>query len=325
MKKKSFPVVAAIVLNWNGKEHILRCLKRIDALEYPRKSIQLLVADNGSTDGSQKAIKEFLKRRGRGYLEAQIIELPGNIGAPAAMNRALHQLRTTVEFVWKLDNDVEPQPGSLGALVAMMEGTKDRRIVGTVPRFLHSGTGKEEPVGAMVLSPPRLWTKMLDYVSYEEFVRRNPPKGLAMMSGGCCLFRRNVFEQHGYFDERFFLYFDDTEFCLRLHKRGLRFAPVADEFVLHHGSASTSSVPSVRLYYWVRNHLLLGSCYFEGVELLVFYAFQLILLPWKYVRIVKALGGNNRFVGTKYFVRGIMDFLRKRYGETPVELRPTWI
>jgi GT2 family glycosyltransferase len=300
-------------------------LKHIDALRYPRRNIQLLVVDNGSNDGSQKAIREFLRRRGRGYLEARIIELPRNVGAPAAMNRALDQLRKAVEFVWKLDNDVEPGPGSLGALVSEMTKTNDRRIVGAVSRLLHGGAGKEEPVGAVLLSPPRLWTRMLDYVSYEEFMKRNPTKGLAMMSGGCCLFRREVFERCGYFDERFFLYFDDTEFCLRLHKRGLRFVPVADEFVIHHGSASTSSVPSVRLYYWVRNHLLLGSCYFEGIERYVFFGFQVILLPWKYVRILLALGGNNRLIGTRYFVRGIMDFLRGRYGESPAELRPTWL
>lgn len=323
MRGRNVPVVAALILNWNGREHLVRCLQSIEGLDYPKKCLQLLVVDNGSTDGSQEAVKGFLRRRGRSYLNSSLIELPRNIGAPAALNRGLERLDRRARYVWKLDNDIIVRPGSLAALVEALEKSP-LSVVGSVTRLHHGRTDREEPVGAVLLAPPRRWTRILDYVTYDELTRRNRARQLAMMFGGCCLFRRSVLEGQKPFDERFFLYFDDTEFCLRLYKKGLRFVPLENEFVYHAGSSSTESIPSVRLYYWVRNHLLLGSCYFSGLELFTFWIVQVILLPWKYVRILFALRRSGLWIGTKYFVRGYADFLRGRFGQSPTELRPTW-
>ena len=308
MKDGREPVVAVIIVTWNGKGHTLECLQCVDKLAYPKKKLQLLLVDNGSTDGSQKSIKGFLKRRGKRFLSVRLLELPDNVGAPAAFNRALEMLHPSVQAVWKLDNDVTFEPNYLSMLV---KATGAYERVGAVGGRILGVDGAEHEVGAAVRRGPRRWMSTLEYVTAREL----NINGLSVILGTSCLFPRNVFDRVGLFDEDFFLYYDDTEFCLRLknHGLGLYVEPLAT--VIHHRSTSVGRESKIRLSYMVRNHLLLGRRVFHGWDRAAFFGFQIVTFPWRLIRIMmefRILGASR---AARYCSIAFWQGLRGRTGK----------
>lgn len=309
MNRPMVPVVSIIVVNWNGREHILRCLKCIHSLNYRHRRIQLIVVDNGSSDGSQEAIRRFLMKHRKSYLKVRFLKLGENIGVPSAMNAGLAHVHRKSSFVWKLDNDVTFPENYLRVLVGRYE-REDQNKLGGIGGRIKDRDGVEKSAGAVLKSFPRRWLSMLDYRTASDLQDQR----VAMIVGGSCLFPVSVFEKHGMFDERFFLYYDETEFCLRLIKAGRRLV-VDPDAVAVHGIVSERENRSTRwIYYMARNHLLLGRCYFEGFERLVFYFLQTCLLPWKYFRMVVQGADSSRTLHRKAFIRAYADFMRGRFG-----------
>ncbi len=312
-----YPLVSAIVPNWNGRKHVLALLRALEALEYPKERLEVIIVDNGSTDGSAEAVEESFERmRGMGFGRLLLIRNRDNEGAPAAYNRALAEVSAASKYIWKLDNDIVTPPNTLSELISAIEASRD--IAGASGRYLNVSEQREDPVGAVFIRGLRRYTKMLRYRTYPDFKSFGQP--LAMLSGGCCLFRRAVFDEVGRFDERFFLYFDDTEFCLRLVKRGYRFVAVPSVWIEHRGSASTTRIPHKRLYFQVRNLLLCGDSYFDGWERLLFHTMQILIFPWKLIRIILGYGLTHIVQSMRLVALGYMDFYRARW-RTIDELR----
>jgi len=316
-------MVAAIIPNWNGRDFILDCLKSLSELRYPPERLQIIVVDNGSSDGSQEAIRRvFIDMEHAGYEHLQLIENAVNLGAPAAYNQAIQCVHPECEFIWKLDNDVTFDSQCLTELLNIYDRDGNINIGAVGGKVLNVRTGGEDPIGARLKTPPRLWAKIVDYVySGQAEPQLSHAEEVDMVSGSCCLFPKCAFDANGLFDERFFLYYDDTEFCLRLKKNGWRLFVVTDALVYHHGYTSTTLIPACRLYYWLRNHLLLGKCYFAGVERLLFYLVHVLNLPWKFLRIVHRYADGQYALVAKTMFRAYCDFVVGRFGPCPEELR----
>lgn len=302
MRKRRAPVVAAIILNWNGRDHLLRCLRSIEGLDYPKKCLQLIIVDNGSADGSQRTVREFLKRKGRRYLKALLIELPRNIGAPAAMNKGLEALHASAEYVWKLDNDVLFGPDYLAILIQLLSSEQD---VGAIGGRLVDEGGRDQPSHAVLRKPPRRWTGILEY----HVVDPNEVCDTDVILGCSCLFRKEVFRSHGTFRECFFLYYDDTEFCLRLRKYGWRLiiSPAAE--ATHLGYSSVGKGSRVRLHYMTRNKILLGRAIFSGPSKAMFILIQIVALPWYLLRTSLEYSGLPVLIVIEGFVSSFVQGL----------------
>src|SRR5579871_2582654 len=96
------PKIAVILLNWNGKADTLACLHSLTHATYPR--FDIIVVDNGSTDGSAAAILEY-------YPQCQLIESPTNLGFAAGNNLGIQwALNTEAEFLFLLNNDTTVAP-----------------------------------------------------------------------------------------------------------------------------------------------------------------------------------------------------------------------
>lgn len=301
------PVVAAVVLTWNGKEHVLRCLRSIEGLDYPKKSLQILVVDNGSVDGSQAAIRAMLNERHE-YLKTEIIELPENVGAPAAFNRALQNIHPDARFVWKLDNDVTLEKNYLRLLV---DACHSDTLLGAVGGRILDPQGIDQPVGAVLFPPPKRWLAMLDYRTAAH-LEHQP---IAVILGASCLFSREVFSEYGLFDERFFLYYDDSEYTLRLKLRGREMIVVSAAVATHHISSSVGRLSGKQLAYMTRNHVLFGLAVFKGPEKVIFVIMQFVSLPWRIFRMNRLFSNVGPIRAARYVVSGFAKALLGRYGE----------
>jgi GT2 family glycosyltransferase len=225
------PSVSIIVVNWNGLEHLEPCLNSLISLDYPADRFEIIVVDNASTDGSI----EFIKSRFPGV---QLSLQSSNLGFAPAVN--LGAALSTSDAIALVNNDMRVDSAWLRELVSLYTPTNSVACVaGTILNWdateldfgggavnFH-GFGEQPGVGTPVADVHA--QKMLDDGSVQPFA-----------CGGAMLVHRETFVGLGGFDPKFFAYFEDVDFGLRLQVCGLRtvLAAKALSFHRHHGSSS---------------------------------------------------------------------------------------
>jgi GT2 family glycosyltransferase len=219
--------VGVLLLNWNGGEFTIPCIHSLLAMSYP--PWRILVWDNGSTDGSPDRIAQM-------FPQACVLQSPTNIGCSAGNNAGIRRLlEEGAEYVWVLNNDTVVDRECLSALLHEMQ--TDPGVAVATGKILYS-------------TPPHLiWYAGADWKPWLLTVRHrgqlNPDRGrydqpadVEFVSGCCMLIRRSAFEAVGLFDERFFFYHEDVDWCLRASQAGLRLRYVPQAVLWHKASAS---------------------------------------------------------------------------------------
>lgn len=229
------PVVDVGVVTWNSAELTARALRHLLDTDQGC-DIRLLVHDNGSTDGTPEAVA-------RAVPEAEIEVSVANLGFAAAMNRLM--ARGSAPWFWALNSDAWPEPGALRRLVDA--GEANGRAAALCPMLLRPDGSPEAGVhpfpsltlAALEASGARHWLP--------ERTRRRLLFADALPDGACrvdwsvgaaLLMRRSAVDEVGGFDERFFMYVEDLDWCWRARATGweVRYEPAA--VVRHVGNAS---------------------------------------------------------------------------------------
>jgi GT2 family glycosyltransferase len=224
--------VSVAVLSWNGRHHLETCLGALAGQQDPGVDWEVLVLDNGSTDGTSAWMRERWGRDPR----VRLLESSVNLGFCAGNNRLAEADGDAVAL---LNNDTRPQPGWLGSLVeALASAPAD---VAAVSGKIVDWEGERLDFGRGVMT--------FDGHAFQLDFRRPlaaarlPAAGeeLPFACGGNLLVRRLSFQQAGGFDESYFAYLEDVDLGWRLWSGGERivFAPGA---VVHHRSGATSDL-----------------------------------------------------------------------------------
>lgn len=221
----SGPRVAAIVLNWCNEAVTRECLRSLEESEYD--SLELLLVDNGSPDGSGGRLREA-------FPGVHFLQTGANLGYTGGNNRGIEwALAREVDFVLILNNDVVLQPGAITRMVEAAEGAGSK-VGGVVPKILFHhdpdriwyGGGEFSPLRGLGLH----WKEgELDGNDAPEETR-----DVTFMTGACCLLSTSALREVGGFDEAFFAYTEDAEISLRLLKSGFRILYQPQARVLHH-------------------------------------------------------------------------------------------
>ncbi len=258
------PRIDVVVVCWNDKEKITIALDSVYALPEVQREpefVNVVVSDNGSTDGS----REFLRERYGARL--QIVENGANLGFAAACNRAF--AATSSDYVFLLNPDAELKPGALAAIVAFMDahprcgiaGSRIYNYDGSVQQsvgefdtwsgaFLRSSAWGEWPVFARFANGASLrgW-------NYDTERR------VDLAIGAALAIRRTMIEQIGAFDERFFLYHEEVDYAKRAADAGWETWFVPGSEAVHEGEGSAKGQYSVesrkqrsRRKYWIKHH-----------------------------------------------------------------------
>jgi GT2 family glycosyltransferase len=222
------PSVAAVIPSWNSLGYLPRC---IESLRGQGVALELLVVDNGSTDGSV----EYLERE-----KVPHVSLPQNVGFAAAVN--LGVARTSAPEILVLNADTVLEPGCVATLLAALGG--DPVLGGVQPRILQleSDEPARSPGAARLYSAGQALTK--DGRAFEIgmgeaqgpwSVERREVFGVC---GAACLLRRELFVELGGYDESYFAFYEDVDLNVRARIAGRRFEYVPEAVVWHVGNAS---------------------------------------------------------------------------------------
>lgn len=224
------------VVTWNTAELTSRALRHL--LESDQGcDLRVLVQDNDSSDGTAETLR-------REVPEAEVEVSSANWGFARAVNRLLE--RSTAPWFLALNSDAWPEEGAVGRLVAAAREFPGAAAV--APLLLRPDGTQEHSthpfpslrVAALDAVDGRRWmpTPVLEELLLEGAWNQDRPREVDWAVGAALLIRRSALEEIGGFDERFFMYVEDLEWCWRAHQRGwsIRFEPAA--VVRHVGNAS---------------------------------------------------------------------------------------
>lgn len=234
----STPQVACIVLNWNGWRDTIECLDALRQCTYPHLTV--IVVDNGSTDDSITRIRVA-------HPDILLLQSAENLGFASGNNIGIrHALAHGADYLWLLNNDTKPAPDALSALIA--KALTDRRIGAVASICYYAGA----PLTVQIWAGGRvnLW---IGYSHSSEVPHEDD--WFDTLNGASLLVTRTAVEDAGLLDEGFFLYWEDTEFCLRMRKRGWGLAAAPDSRVLHKVNASTGGNNLIRDRYFTASGL----------------------------------------------------------------------
>lgn len=248
------PTLTAIVLTWNSRKYIEKCL---DALEADVAGIptELIVVDNGSLDGTPEVVAA---RPGRSsFVRLALVRLTRNRGTTWTRNLGLREARG--KYLLVLDADTEILPGTVRALIAEMDGRPRVGIVG--PRLV-SPEGKTLP-GCKRF--PTLRTKIFKGLPGAVFQQRaledelypkavyeaEAPQDVDYCISAAWLLNPAAVRDVGLLDERFFFAPEDVDYCLRMWEGGWRVRYHPGACVVHHTQRiSYRSLRMMTLHLW---------------------------------------------------------------------------
>ena len=247
--------LAVVTVTYSPGPHLERFLASLPLAT--DRSVRVLMADNGSTDGTPEAALER-------YPNARLMVTGGNLGYGSAVNRAVDRLETGAprcefdsecdpEFIVVANPDVQWGPGSIDALLEAAErwpraatlGPLIRDPDGSVyPSARHLPSVIRGGMHAVIgpVWPNNPWT-----TAYRQERREPSERPVGWLSGSCLLVRRRAFEQVGGFDERYFMYMEDVDLGDRLGNAGWQNVYVPSAEVLHHKGHATGRDPARNL------------------------------------------------------------------------------
>jgi GT2 family glycosyltransferase len=227
--------VPVILLNWNGWEDTFTCL---DSIALIREKVEVWLVDNGSNiDRTDEAVAA--------YPGLRVLKWNENLGWAGGYNRALRLAsQEGYEFAYLLNNDSTVTTGFLSEAVDVCRADPAIAAVGSCIAWMDSP-------GYIMFDGE------FHDAAENRLVTHRSTRSVASVSGAAMLVRLNALEKDGYFDERFFCYFEETEWCLRMRKHGWSIFVAGNSLTKHRGLRS--DVDTNREYYFHRNPFIIAE------------------------------------------------------------------
>lgn len=236
---------AVVILNYRVKKETLVCVKSVQKSDYP--NIQIIVVDNNSQDGLVQEINQIS--------DIKFIQSLENLGYSGGNNLGIRAaLKNDADYVFILNPDTEVKPDCIHKLIIGMVNTK-AGIGG--PKILFPDKKTIWFAGGImdlnnVLNRHR-GVDEKDVGQYDEIMETDFVTGAAMMV------RSDVFEKIGLFDEKYFMYYEDSDFCLRAKKIGFKIFYFPSAVVYHENAKSAGLGSPFQDYFITRNRMLFAS------------------------------------------------------------------
>jgi GT2 family glycosyltransferase len=226
--------VSIIILNWNTYNLVKECIESVQE-QGSGVDYEIVLADNGSTDGSIERIEEE-------YPDLRIAKIERNLGFAGGNNFAAGLCES--EYLLLLNSDAILKKGALQDMLAL---AKENPRIGLVGARLENQDGSFQ---ASYSHFPTLWREFLILSKLgrvfinAEYPSCGPQEGQPVrvdgyVEGACILVRRSAYQQTGGLDTRFFMYAEDVDFCFRLAQAGWEIWYHPDAQVTHLGGGSS--------------------------------------------------------------------------------------
>lgn len=273
--------LTVIVLNWNGCADTLALLPTLARCRVPAGwTAGVMVVDNGSTDGSVERLRAA-------FPDVEIVALPANRMFAGGNNAGLKvALDRGDDAVMLLNNDTEADPGLYEKLIAALES--DPRAGAAAPLIYHAPPSQRIWYAGGACVPALGYTAHRGLRTKDEGQYREvEPTGY--LTGCCLLAWRSVWEKVGLLDERYFIYAEDADWCLRARAAGFRLLFVPTARLWHKvSSASGGASNAWKIYQRLRANLRLFATHAHGFARLTWLpallAQQAVLMAWLLVQ-----------------------------------------
>ena len=273
--------IYAIILSWNNYNDTKECIASLLSSDYPIHSA--IIIDNGSQDNSV----EMLYKQFREDHRVHFLLNESNLGFAAGINPGIQAaLKGGADYIFIVNNDAIVHPQAIGHLIKAAEEEKSAGIVGPrifyrkSPERIWLGGGYFSYLKAGVIVPEK--NKLVKSFSLEK-------REVSFLTGCAMLIRREVFERIGLFDEDYFFYCEDLDFCLRARRAGFKILYVPEAKAWHKIENITKdrTTPFV-LYHLARSNILFLRKNFSVAYFLYGLLIHLLVFtPWRIIQIIK--------------------------------------
>lgn len=269
------------ILTLNSVEYIRKCLKSIQQFP-PDGGYEILVADNGSNDGTVPMLQDE-------YPAVKIILNKENLGFTKPNNQMLRQAKGN--FLLLLNPDTLLTEDCFNPQLDFLKANPDVGI--SIPKVLNadgsfqkqSRRGEATPIEVIgyFFKLGKLFPKNKPLNGYlVSWLPEDEVAEVKAVSGSCMFIRRETWEQVGDFDERFFAYQEDSDYCRRARQKGWKIMYVPISHIIHYGGEGGSKAQPIKsIYQWHRSYFLYYRKHFAKGHFFLFNWFYYLLMAAK--------------------------------------------
>lgn len=291
------PRVFVVVLNWNGKQFLKRCLNSLLESSY---RAQIIVVDNGSSDGSIEFIEKY-------FPKITLLKNKKNLGWTGGNNVGVrYAIKKNADAILILNNDTHVAKNAIQLLVNKLFSDKKIGIVGPKIYFDKQGDKKIISFAGGFFTKNRYFgmhrgSNEVDKGQYSS------DESSEFITGAAIMIKRDVFKKIGLFDDDYFIYYDEADFCMRARQEGYIIEFVSQAHVFHAFSGTISLGSPFQHYYTTRNHYLF-------VEKRA--PFSVKLREWlRTPKTIWEFMNSENAHHKKYSLLGIRDYYLRRFGK----------
>jgi GT2 family glycosyltransferase len=311
------PDISVSIVSFNTKDYLRACLTSLFARrDAGEVTLQVIVADNGSTDGSPEMVREE-------FPDAILVDPGGNVGYGRGNNAGI--AAASGRYFLILNSDTEVPPGSLAALRDYLDNNPKVGMAG--PQLLWPNGGNQpscstDPPLSVVFWEQTFLHKLVPgnkvTSSYQmSNMDASKPQEVDQICGAGFFVRREAWEAIGGFDPEYFMYFEDIDFCIRLRRAGWPIVFLPDARITHHLGASSqkdwrvrarmiSSHNQSRYYFYTKNE---GKASGAWLKFMVVLGAAMRLFAWS---LVSLTGKKNAVDQMKMFYTVLKLSLKMR-------------
>lgn len=252
---KQGPDISIIIVGWNSKEYLLECLRSVTR-EITALTIEIIVVDNSSVDGSVEAVREE-------FSNVNLQASKENLGFAKANNLGISLSQG--RYLCLMNPDIKVLPGCIDRMFSYMETHPSVGLLG--PQILNSDLSLQISWREL----PSLWNSLCRSLALDKAFRllkrrkELPPdtaSPVEVLSGCLWMVRREAVQKVGLLDETFFVYAEDIDWCKRFREKRWNVVYFPESQAIHHGGTSSAWAPiesfiqmqKANLQYWRKYH-----------------------------------------------------------------------
>lgn len=259
-----------IIVTFNSEKHIEKCVDSITKGELDNHSYRIIIVDNFSKDNTVKIVKKLQKRSK--YIS--LIENRNNVGFSRAVNQGIKVSRKS-KYILLLNPDTILEKNSQINLIKCLEKNKagicggttvntKREINGSYFRYPNLMVGIFDFTNIRKLCKNDKWHKYFYYLDINSSNKDSFP--VDVVTGGFMLIKSSTVKKIGLLDEKFFMYLEDVDYCLRANKAGIKIFHTNSSKIIHIGGASSNNKDKVRHCSWLKSRKIFFLKHFSVLE-----------------------------------------------------------
>ncbi len=288
--------ISIVIVNWNRSEDTIECLKSLEKISYPLKNIQIILVDNNSDSSDKDKIKKYFTKS-KFKINNLFIENVKNYGFAAGNNIGIKAaVDMNSQYVLLINNDTYVKSDFLEKLESVFKNNQN--IAAVSPKiyfakgFEYHKKYKESELSKVIwyaggeIDWKNVYANNVDVDKVDTY-QNDENRETEFATGACVLYSTKAILNTGFFDENYFMYFEDTDLSVRFKKNGWKIMFCPKSIIWHKVAQSSGIGSGLNDYFLTRNRIIFAMKYanFRAKFAIFREALKLIFIGRKWQRI----------------------------------------